>query len=200
MVTCVIVDEYPGVVAALEELLPRGGFEVVGTARDADAAIDLVSRARPDCAVVDYSMRADEGVELIRRLHAAAPATSILVYTEEAAREQNLAALEAGASGVLLKDAPLPEVVHALKAILGGLRYVDAAVAYQEEPDRPQLSEREHDVLAFVADGLSYADIGRQLEIGPETARTHVKKACVRLGALTRTHAVAKALRLGLIR
>jgi DNA-binding NarL/FixJ family response regulator len=200
MVTCVIIDEFPGVVAALEELLPRGGIEVVGTALDDDAAVDLVSASRPDCAVVDYRMRGHDGVELIRRLRRAAPRTSILAYTAEPARELNLAALEAGASGVLLKDSPLPEVVHALKAILAGLRYVDAAVAYQEEADPPQLSDREQDVLAFVADGLSYADIGKQLEIGPETARTHVKKACVRLGALTRTHAVAKALRLGLIR
>lgn len=200
MVTCVIVDEFPGIVAALEELLPRGGFEIVGTALDAEAAVELVSKSRPDCAIVDYCMRGHAEVELIRRLHAAAPPTSILAYTEEPSRERNLAALDAGASGVLLKDAPLPEVLHALKAILAGLRYVDAAVAYLEEPDPPQLSEREQDVLAFVAEGLTYADIGRQLEIGPETARTHVKKACVRLGAATRTQAVAKALRLGLIR
>jgi DNA-binding NarL/FixJ family response regulator len=200
--TCLIVDGQTGVVAALEELLPRGGFEVVATALDASSAVELAAVKRPDCAVVDYCIaRGHAEVELIRRLHLASPETAILVYTAEMSREPNLAALDSGASGVLLKDAPLPEVIHALRAILSGAGYVDATVAYVEEPaDQPQLSEREQDVLAFVADGLSYAEIGEQLEIGAETARTHLKKASLRLGALTRTHAVAKALRLGLIK
>ena len=103
-------------------------------------------------------------------------------------------------SGFILKDAPLSDLAKALEAICAGRRYVDPALARVAlgASAKPALTPRESEVLAHVADGLSHDEIGRQLSISPETVRTHVRKACERLNARTRTHAVATALRLGL--
>ena len=102
---------------------------------------------------------------------------------------------------LILKDAPLSDLGQALETICSGQRYVDPAlarIALGAAPSKPMLTPRESEVLAHVADGLSHEEIGRRLSISPETVRTHVRKACERLNARTRTHAVATALRLGL--
>ncbi len=100
----------------------------------------------------------------------------------------------------MLKDAPLGDVVRALQAALRGRRYVDAELArFELGWSPPPLSKREREVLSLVAEGLEYSKIACRLGIGAETARTHLKKACLRLGAATRTQAVAKAIRRGWI-
>jgi DNA-binding NarL/FixJ family response regulator len=201
MKRCLIVDAHPGVVAALEQLLTGAGFEIVGAALDGTSALELAAASRPDGAVVDHRMWQPNGAELVERLCQVAPGIAALVYTAEASCELTLDALAAGACGIVLKDAPLHDVLVALRAGLAGVRYLDpGVVGLPPASSSSQLSPRERDVLALVADGLSYAEIGRRLEIGAETARTHLKKASLRLGALTRTHAVALSLRHGLIR
>jgi DNA-binding NarL/FixJ family response regulator len=106
-------------------------------------------------------------------------------------------ALEAGAVGVVLKDAPLADLARALQSGERGRSYVDPGVLQAQTA--AELTQRELAVLAMIADGLSHEQIGDRLGIGSETVRTHMKKACVRLGASTRTQAVAAALRQGLI-
>jgi DNA-binding NarL/FixJ family response regulator len=121
----------------------------------------------------------------------------VAVYTADADERVVSAALAAGADAVVLKEAPLPDLIRALEAALDGRTYVDPALA--PLGGAPELRPRELDVLRLLADGLSHEAIGERLEITAETVRSHVRKASARLGASTRTQAVASALRLGLI-
>jgi DNA-binding NarL/FixJ family response regulator len=131
------------------------------------------------------------------------PETQVAVYTAEADGALVGEALASGASAVVLKEAPLADVVRALEAIAEGRPYVDAVLAARALGGRASettaLTPRETDVLRLLADGLTHEQVGRRLEIGAETARTHLRKACGRLGVATRTSAVARAIRLGLI-
>jgi DNA-binding NarL/FixJ family response regulator len=137
------------------------------------------------------------GVELIRALREASPTTRIAVYTAEADERIAHEVLEAGAVALVLKEAPLADLVRALEAALAGGSYLDPALA-GAVPGK-KLTQRELDVLGLLAEGLQHEEIGRRLGISSETVRTHLRKACDRLGAATRTQAVATALRLGLI-
>jgi DNA-binding NarL/FixJ family response regulator len=139
----------------------------------------------------------------VKQLREASPSTTVVVYTAEADGHVADEVLRAGASGVVLKEAPLVDVLRALESTVSGRTYVDPALA-AEALLRPKnggvrLTDRERDVLVHLAEGLSHDEIGKRLGISGETVRTHVQKACERLGAATRTQAVATALRLGLI-
>jgi DNA-binding NarL/FixJ family response regulator len=197
---CLVADDHPALVAAVTDFLENHGFEVVGQARDGLAAVASVKETRPDVALVDYRMPYLEGAELLAQLRESAPEMLIAVYTADSDQSIVGVVFEAGAHALILKDAPLADLGQALEAICAGRRYVDPAlarVALGAGP-KPALTPRESEVLAHVADGLSHDEIGRRLSISPETVRTHVRKACERLNARTRTHAVATALRLGL--
>jgi DNA-binding NarL/FixJ family response regulator len=149
-------------------------------------------------ALVDFRMPRLGGLELVRALREAAPETRIVVYTADA--DQTLArdVLEAGATALVLKEAPLSDIVRALEAALAGRSYLDPALGSTSERTQ-RLTQRELDVLELLAEGLQHEEIGRRLGISAETVRTHLRKASERLGAATRTQAVATALRLGLI-
>jgi DNA-binding NarL/FixJ family response regulator len=200
---CLIADDHPALVAALAEFLSNNGFEVVACAADGASALARAEETRPDIALVDYRMPWIEGAQLVARLKQVAPESRIAVYTAGDDERLVVDALRAGAEAIILKDAPLPELVRALGAILGGDRYVDPALARNaidsSRRSLTSLSAREHDVLRLLADGLTQEEIGAQLSIGAETVRTHVRRACERLGAKTRTQAVATALRKGLL-
>ncbi|TMK79714.1 MAG: response regulator transcription factor [Actinobacteria bacterium] len=199
---CLVADDHPALVAAVSDFLESQGFEVVGQARDGVAAVASVRESHPDLALVDYRMPHLEGAELLAQLREQAPEMLIAVYTADTDQSIVGVVFEAGAHALILKDAPLTDLVHALDAIRAGRRYVDPALARVAlgASSKPSLTPREAEVLAHVADGLSHAEIGKRLSISPETVRTHVRKACDRLNARTRTHAVATALRLGLLR
>jgi DNA-binding NarL/FixJ family response regulator len=199
-IRCLVADDHPALVAAVSDFLEKQGFEVVGQARDGLAAVASAQATKPDIALVDYRMPHLEGPELLAQLRQNAPEMLIAVYTADADQSIVGVVFDAGAHALILKDAPLGDLVHALEAIQAGRRYIDPALARVAlgASDKPSLTPREAEVLAHVADGLSHDEIGKQLSISPETVRTHVRKACERLNARTRTHAVATALRLGL--
>ena len=199
-VSCLVADDHPALVAAVSDFLEKQGFEVVGQARDGLAAVASALETKPDIALVDYRMPHLEGADLLAQLRANAPEMLIAVYTADTDQSIVGVVFDAGAHALILKDAPLGDLVHALEAIQSGRRYVDPALARVAlgASDKPSLTPREAEVLAHVADGLSHDEIGKRLSISPETVRTHVRKACERLNARTRTHAVATALRLGL--
>ena len=199
---CLVADDHPALLLAVSGYLAQHGFDVVGPAEDGDRTVAMAARERPELALVDYRMPRARGVEFVRRLKAASPETQVAVYTAEADESLVEELLAAGASAVVLKEAPLPDLVRALRAILHGGSYVDAAVAGRSPAaDRVSgsLTAREADVLRLLADGRSHKQVGGRLGISAETARTHLRKACDRLGAATRTEAVARAIRLGLI-
>src|SRR4029079_11281146 len=141
--------------------------------------------------------------DLVAAVIAASPQTKVVVYTADADDLLVGDALRAGASGVVLKEAPLVDVTRAIETVLGGRCYVDPALAAlalaRPQGSNGRLTDRERDVLKLLAEGLQHEEIGRRLGIVGETVRTHVQKACDRLGASTRTQAVATALRQGLI-
>jgi DNA-binding NarL/FixJ family response regulator len=200
-IRCLVADDHPALVSVVSDYLENRGFEVVGRARDGLAAVAGVKETMPDLALVDYRMPQLDGAELLAQLRESAPEMLIAVYTGDSDQSIVGVVFEAGAHALILKDAPLADLGHALEAICSGKRYVDPAlarVALGAVSNRPTLTPRESEVLAHVADGLSHEEIGRRLSISPETVRTHVRKACERLNARTRTHAVATALRLGL--
>jgi DNA-binding NarL/FixJ family response regulator len=199
---CLLADDHPALLIAVSELLTRNGYEVVGPASDGPRAVAALEAERPEVALVDYRMPRLSGAELIARLAAASPETALVVYTAEGDETVVVDALGAGARAVVLKEAPLPDLIRALEAALAGRTYVDPALASSAltgNASGPVLRPRELDVLRLLAEGLSHEAIGERLEITAETVRSHVRKASTRLGATTRTQAVASALRLGLI-
>lgn len=194
---CLLADDHPALTSAISSYLSENGFTVVGPVPDGRRAVQLAAEAKPELALIDYRMPRLAGVELIHALREASPSTRIAVYTAEADERIAHEVLEAGAVALVLKEAPLADLVRALEAALAGGSYLDPALA-GSAPGKT-LTQRELDVLGLLAQGLQHEEIGRRLGISSETVRTHLRKACDRLGAATRTQAVATALRLGLI-
>jgi DNA-binding NarL/FixJ family response regulator len=199
----VVADDHPALLVVLSAYLDRHGYDVVATAADGRAAVEAVAAEQPDVVVADYRMPYLEGAPLLRELHEACATARLVVYTGEAHPALWADARAAHATGLVLKEAPLEDLLRAIAAVCAGDAYLDSALATSAlangPPAVPALTERETDVLALLAEGLSHEEIGARLAISAETVRAHVRKASDRLGATTRTQAVATALRLGLI-
>lgn len=195
---CLLADDHPALVAAVGPYLADNGFTVVGPAADGRRALALAAEERPELALVDFRMPRLGGLDLVRALREAAPETRVVVYTADADQALARDALEAGAAALVLKEAPLSDIVRALETVLAGRSYLDPALGGASERAL-KLTQRELDVLELLSEGLQHEEIGRRLGISSETVRTHLRKASDRLGAATRTQAVATALRLGLI-
>ncbi len=188
---------------AVADVLIKHGVDVVGRASDGQDALEQIEAKQPRVALVDVRMPRLSGIELARRATLVAPNTSIVFYTAYGDRALLSEALDVGARGFVLKEAPLPDLVRAVERVAAGEAYVDpvlAGVLVSAQTDKvPSLTQREREVLRELADGLSNEEIGKRLFISPETVRTHVRKAMAKLEADTRTQAVAKALRQSLI-
>lgn len=202
MITCLIADDHPAVVQAVVDTLEQAALSVVGTARDGSEALQLATALKPDVVLVDLGLPEISGIELVGKLSTDLPSAKLLVYTGQTKSSLVKEALEAGASGFVLKDAPLPDLVRAIEMVAAGKTYIDPAaldLKLLSGQGTPDLSEREIEVLAHLSEGESNEQIGNALSISPETVRTHIRKAMVKLEADTRTEAVAKAIRYGLI-
>jgi DNA-binding NarL/FixJ family response regulator len=204
--TCVLADDHPAILDSISRYLGRVGFRVVATARDGVEALAAVEQHRPAVCIADVRMPRLDGVELTRKIATASPATVVLIYTGLGDAGLLSDALDAGARGFVSKDAPLDDLVRAIDVVAEGGLFVDpvlgavlATSRRNELHDRLELSGRARDVLRLLSHGRSYEEIGAELFISPETARTHAARAMARLGAHTRTEAVAIALRDGLI-
>ena len=198
--TIVVADDHPAMLAAVSEILERHGFEVVGRAMDGQQAVDLIESTKPQVALVDVRMPRLSGIEVAVRAIASSPETSIIFYTAHGDRALLSEALDVGARGFVLKEAPLSDLVRAVQTVIAGEAYVDPVLAGflvsgEVAAQLPTLTQREREVLRLLADGHANEEIGNQLHISPETVRTHVRKAMAKLDADTRTQAVATALR-----
>jgi DNA-binding NarL/FixJ family response regulator len=203
-ITCIVADDHPAMVEAVAEILADTGVSVVGRARDGDEALAKIEVRKPDVALVDVRMPHVGGIEVARRAAASSPATAVILYTAYGDRALLTEALDAGARGFVLKEAPLTDLARAVELVAGGGIYVDPVLAgylaTSHAADKlPALTQRERDVLRLLADGHTNEEIGKRLFISPETVRTHVRKAMDKLDADTRTQAVATALRQSLI-
>jgi DNA-binding NarL/FixJ family response regulator len=198
-ISCVVADDHPALLAAVSDFLMENGYDVVAAHSNCRDAVDAVTAAQPDVAVLDYRMPGRSGVTLIKDVLAASARTRIVVYTGEGTTELAAEALGAGASAVLLKQAPIEDLLRALRAASSGSRYLDPLLAPDSQRHTLTLTKREREVLELVAAGHGQREIGLKLSIGTETVRAHLQKVRKRLSATTSTQAVAKAIRLGLL-
>ena len=203
-VTCLVADDHPAVLAAVCAVFEDSGIDVVARARNGAEALELIQTQKPQVALLDVRMPAMSGIEVARESLRTTPDTGILLYTGYAERALMIEALDAGARGFVLKEAPLPDLVRAVETVAQGKTYVDPVLAgviasAEVATQIPSLSQRQREVLRLLADGLKNEEIGKRLFISPETVRTHVRKAMAKLEADTRTEAVATALRQSLI-
>jgi len=203
-ITLVVADDHPAMLTAVTEILSRSGFEIVGRGRDGGEALALIEEHHPQIALVDVRMPRLTGIEVASRAAVTAPDTAIVFYTAFGDRALLSEALDVGARGFVLKEAPLADLVRAVERVAAGDAYVDPVLAgvlvSSQLTDRlPVLTQREREVLRLLADGLANEEIGKRLHISPETVRTHVRKAMSKLEADTRTQAVATALRQSII-
>ena len=199
-ITCVVADDHPAVLEAVVEYLEQSGINVVARAHDGDEALEQIEERKPQVALIDVRMPKLGGIELTRRVQRSTPATAILLYTGYGDRALLTEALDAGVNGFVLKEAPMEDLLRAVKSVAAGGTYVDPVLAGTLAASSvgntvPELTRRERDVLRLLADGLSNEEIGKKLYISAETVRTHVRKAMAKLDADTRTQAVARALR-----
>jgi DNA-binding NarL/FixJ family response regulator len=204
MTSVLVADDHPAVVEAVADVLTEHGIDVVGRARDGDDAVEQIELRKPTVAILDLRMPGQSGIEVARQLARSQSDTAVILYTAFGDRALLTEALDAGARGFVLKEAPLAEVVRAVELVASGRTYVDPVLAgvlsSSAATERmTNLTQRERDVLRLLADGMSNEEIGKNLFISPETVRTHVRKAMAKLDADTRTQAVATALRQSLI-
>jgi DNA-binding NarL/FixJ family response regulator len=205
MIRCVVADDHPPILDAVCRFLEREeGLEVVGRARDGEQALRLTEECGPDVALLDIGMPRLDGVSVTREQFASGSRTAVVLYTGQADKALLLDALDAGARGFVLKEAPLPDLARALRLVSAGGIYVDPALAgFLAGRDAAvrlrALSKREREILRMLADGMRNEGVAHHLGISPLTVRTHVKNAMDKLEADTRTQAVATALRRSLI-
>lgn len=200
--TCVVADDHPAVLESVGRYLEAHRFRIVGRAHTGAEAVALVETQRPALALLDARMPRLDGTAAVRRLSRTTPQCACVVYSGFGDASLLTEALDAGARGFVLKDAPLDNLVRALETVLGGGMYIDPALAdavIRAARGDIGLTPRERDVLRLLADGHSNESIGRELFISPDTARTQLGVAMAKLGAATRTQAVAIALRSELI-
>jgi DNA-binding NarL/FixJ family response regulator len=217
------------VVVCEDQALVRTGYvtifdaqpdmEVVGEAADGETGVRVVERLRPDVVVMDIRMPVLDGIEATRRLagpEVASP-TKVLVVTTFNLDEYVYEALRAGASGFLLKDVPLAELVGGVRTVAAGEALLAPAVtrqligryAFRVRPAEPDasvranplsvLTSRERQVLTLIADGLSNAEIATELVISRETVKTYVSRILTKLDLRDRVQAVVLAYRTGLV-
>ena len=203
-ITCLVADDHPVMVEAVCAFLTDHGIEIAGRAQNGHEALEKIEARRPDVALVDLRMPRVSGVEVARRAVASSPETAVVLYTAYGDRAHLLEAIDAGARGFVLKEAPMADLGRAVEMVAGGAVYVDPVLAStfarSEAADRLQtLTQREREILRLLADGHSNEEIGKRLFISAETVRTYIRKAMKKLEADTRTEAVAKALRQSLI-
>jgi DNA-binding NarL/FixJ family response regulator len=202
---CILADDHPAIVDAVSRFLEEvDDVELVGQAVDGGRALQLIDDLGPDVAVLDIRMPEPNGIEIARRLSVAGSDTAVILYTAAGERSVLLEALDAGARGFLLKEAPLDDLARAIRIVAGGGTYVDPALAGllagpQAAERLHTLTKREREVLRLLADGMRNIQVAEELSISPLTVRSHVKKAMDKLEADTRTQAVALALRESLI-
>ncbi|MEV5571660.1 response regulator transcription factor [Spirillospora sp. NPDC052269] len=203
MIRLLIVDDHPVVRDGLRGVFGAvPDFEVVGEASDGAAAVELADRA--DVVLMDLRMPGVGGVEAIARLRETRPGVRVLVLTTFDSDSDVLPAIEAGATGYLLKDAPREELVRAVRAAHCGESVLSPTVAGRlmasvRRPSDQALSARERQVLALVAGGATNRDAARELFVSEATVKTHLLHIYDKLGVRDRASAVAEAYRRGLL-
>lgn len=205
-ISVLLVDDHELIRQGLRRAFERDGeFEVVGEAGSIGEAMRLIGLITPDVVIFDVKLPDGSGIDAIRKVRADRKDIGIVVLTMYAGDEQLFDALEAGASAFVPKNAPAEDVVAAARHAAASPQAFTAsdladAMKRRMSPTGPQLSPREREVLALLADGLGVAQISRQLFISESTTKTHISKLYDKLGAGNRAQALMTALKLGLLK
>jgi DNA-binding NarL/FixJ family response regulator len=210
----VVVDDQDVVRTAFEVLLgTQPDFAVVGSARDGTQALRLCRELRPDVVLMDIRMPGMDGIEATRHLVAGAQPPRVLILTTFDLDEHVYDALDAGASGFLLKDATAERLFDAVRVVAAGQALLAPTVtrrlvaefarirARRREPLAAllTLTARETEVLRLIAEGLSNPEIAARLTVGEETVKSHVSRILAKLSLRDRTQAVVVAYESGLV-
>ena len=200
MIRVLVADDHTLVRQSLVSVLAASGAcEVVGEAADGLEAISQAHRLRPDVAIVDISMPGLNGIEVVRRLHAELPATRTLVLTMHEEDEYVLHVVRAGASGYLLKDSAVSELIQAVRQVHAGRRHFGASTRADPGDPYGRLTAREREIFHLVAEGSTSKEIARRLEISVKTAENHRASVLDKLGLRNTAELVRYAVRKGLL-
>ena len=212
MTRVVVVDDQPMMRAAFRTILETAGHEVVAEAGDGDDALDAVDEHEPEVVLMDVRMPGRDGLSATAAILRRHDDVRVIVLTTFDLDEYVTGALDAGASGFLLKNARPEELVTAVERVADGDAVLDpavtrrlidhlgvaaGAVAHADHPEIERLTEREKDVLALVCEGCTNAEIAERLGVGPATSKTHVSRVITKLGVRDRVQAVIKAYEVG---
>lgn len=206
MIRIVLVDDHPVVRAGLRALLDGDEFRVVGEADSLDSALAVVQQEAPDVVLMDLSLGEDApgGAETTARLRALDNPPEVLVLTTYDTESDILRALEAGARGYLLKDAPPAELFAGIRATARGDTVLAPAVAAtlvrRTSQPGPTITEREVQVLELLSRGLGNREMARELFVSEATVKSHLSHIYTKLGVDTRAGAVAAAIEKRIIR
>ncbi|MFI5593350.1 response regulator [Amycolatopsis sp. NPDC051758] len=203
-ITVLIADDHPIVRDGLRGIFTGRGFEVVGEAANGAEAVVLAERLRPDVVLMDLRMPGTDGVAAITELARLGNPARVLVLTTYDTDSDVVPAIEAGATGYLLKDAPREDLFRAVEAAARGEAVLSPAVAGRlmgrmREPAQESLSQRELEVLTLVARGSTNKEAAKKLFISEATVKTHLIHVYTKLGVKDRAAAVAVAFERGLL-
>ena len=194
MIRVVVAEDQSMVLGALAALLEiESDIEVVGRARDGREAVDLVARHRPDVLLADIEMPQMTGLDAAAEISRRGLPTRVIILTTFARGGYLRRALDAGASGYLLKDSPADELANAVRRVHRGGRAVDPELAREAWTQRDPLNDRERQVLRMAADGMASSAIASALGLSDGTVRNYLSDAISKVGATNRVEAARLA-------
>ena len=206
MTTVLLIDDHELIRQGLAGAFTQAdGFDVAGQAGSVAAGIALAQELEPDVVVTDVRLPDGSGLDVVRALRKESRTVGLVVLTMYAGDEQLFAAMDAGASGFVGKDAPTSSVVAAARqAVVAPLTFTctglaEAMVRRMSSGAPPRLSDRERQVLELLSEGLGVSAIAGRLYLSESTAKSHIGRIYEKLGAANRAQALVTAMRLGLI-
>jgi len=203
--TVLLVDDHELIREGLAGVIDlEDDLEVIAQASTVTNALALYERLHPDVVIVDLQLQDGTGLDVLRAIRRGSDKTGVVVLTMHSGDDQIFAAMEAGASGFVGKDAPSQEVVRAARhAAVSPRSFVCSglvgAMMRRQSSESTRLSDREHEVLLLLADGLGAAAIGDRLYLSESTAKSHIARIYQKLGAANRAQALVTAMRIGLL-
>ena len=203
--TVLLVDDHELIRSGLAAVFDlEEDMTIVAQAGSVVEALRTYDELRPDVVVADLQLQDGTGLDIVRSIRKVSNTTGLVVLTMHSGDDQIFAAMQAGASGFVGKDAPSMEVIKAARhAVVSPRSFICAGLAgammRRQSSESSKLTEREHQVLLLLADGLGAAAIGEKLYLSESTAKSHIARIYQKLGAANRAQALVTAMRIGLL-
>jgi DNA-binding NarL/FixJ family response regulator len=204
VIRCLAVDDHPSILRGLSLVIGTADdIELVDSVGSGEAALDSVGTTKPDVAIVDVRLPGIDGITTVKRMASAAPDVATVVFSAYGDRRLLSDAIAAGARGYVMKGSPPEDLLRAVRAVRSGKPFVDPslspALLVSTAGGDASLSEREREILQLLAGGLHTQEVANRIGLSAETVKSDTKRAIQKLGADTRVHAVAIAIRRALI-